>query len=195
MQKATGIRLVLGMAWLAASGGVFAQTLVPSTPIAYTTTWSQPTPSAVGSQLISFPMAGTFAATFDPQPIVYRDTSLTACPQGQKLKYFYHFQDIPDLRGASWCGAAAADISWANANDPVRSRIPYVLESCQAGVAWYYSHAFPDGTRYFSPAFRDISMVCVPDTCPVPPLTPITDVAALEHENGRYSIGPDLGKV
>ncbi|MGH6624940.1 MAG: DUF6531 domain-containing protein, partial [Burkholderiaceae bacterium] len=93
-------------------------------------------------------------------PTVFYNTSLTQCPTGYRLEYFYYWQDTPDFRGSSWCGAAQADIDWANRSDPVRWRIPYLLESCQPGVSWTYSHAFQDGTRYYSPPYRDIHMVC-----------------------------------
>jgi hypothetical protein len=138
---------------------------------------------------------GVAIAAADPQPVVYLDTNLTACPKGQKLSYFFYYRDIPQERGSTWCGAAAADVAYANATDPVTWRIPYVLESCQAGVAWYYSHAFYDGNRYYSPAYRGINLVCVPDTCAVPPLTPISDAVALQHEDGQYAAAPDMEHV
>ena len=134
------------------------------------------TPNWVATPLAPPPTASTrltpliFSAT--SQSIVYADTSLTACPAGQKLLYFFYYQDRPDFRGTSWCGAAQADLDWANATDPNRWRIPYLLESCTPGVSWSYSHAFRDGTRYYSPLYRGISMVCTtqPDPPPPPPL-------------------------
>ncbi len=97
-------------------------------------------------------------------PIVYSDTSLTACPAGEQLLYFYFAPDgdLPETRASTWCGAAEQDIVNANLNDPVRWRIPYLVEQCTPGVSWAYSHAFPDGSRYYSPAYREINMVCQP---------------------------------
>lgn len=100
------------------------------------------------------------ASASDETDVVYSDTSLTACPVGEKLKYFYYWSDTPDFRGSSWCGAAQADLDWANANDANRWRIPYLLEQCVAGSYWTYSHAFPDGSRFYSPQYRGITMVC-----------------------------------
>jgi hypothetical protein len=94
------------------------------------------------------------------EPCRYLDTSLTACPDGQNLGYFWYWLDTPEFRADSWCGAAQKDIDWANANDPVTWRIPYLLETCIAGVSWTYSHAFPDGTRYYSPPNREINLDC-----------------------------------
>lgn len=103
----------------------------------------------------------------------YYDTSLTACPSGEQLIYFWYYQDIPELRGQSWCGAAQADLDYANATDPYRWRIPYLMDSCQAGVNWRYSHAFQDGTRYHSPPYREINLACrVEDLPPEPTPTP-----------------------
>lgn len=169
--------------------------VVSNQPFASTETFtlapSRAAATAETSESKAFP-----APSVAPSEIrVYPDTSLTACPSGEKLRYFFYYQDIPDLRGSSWCGAAEASNEWANRNDPVRWRVPYRLESCQAGVSWYYSHAYPDGTRYYSPAFRGITMVCEPDTCPVAPLGPILDSAAMDHEAGRYATGPDMINV
>ncbi|MBI2768760.1 MAG: hypothetical protein HYX47_04015 [Burkholderiales bacterium] len=100
------------------------------------------------------------AQSSPPLRKVYPNTSLTACPAGEKLEYFYYYQDTPDFRGPDWCAAAQADLTWANANDPNRWRIPYLMDSCVPGVGWYYSHAFQDGTRYHSPINRDVNMVC-----------------------------------
>jgi hypothetical protein len=98
----------------------------------------------------------------DPITVRYADTSLTACPGGQQLGYFIHspLPDESETRADTWCGAAAKDVEWANANDPVTSRLPYLLETCTAGVSWSYSHAFPDGSRYHSPLARDIDLIC-----------------------------------
>lgn len=161
-----------------------AQVAVPSVPPTSTPTWAVPHEIAV-------PTAPLAAGATK----LYPDTSLTACPAGEKLKYFFYYQDIPDFRGPTWCGAADASNEWANRTDPLRWRIPYLMESCEPGVAWYYSHALGNGQRYYSPAFRRISLVCEIDTCPVAPLTPITDPVVLEHEKGRYAKDPDLDNV
>lgn len=109
--------------------------------------------------------------------VVYSNTTLTACPNEERLKYFFYWQDSPEFRSSTWCGAAQANIDWSNATDPVTSRIPYQLEQCVAGSYWTYSHAFPDGTRYYSPEYGGISMVCTreldpPESTPPPPPEP-----------------------
>jgi hypothetical protein len=169
---------------LCAASDAAAQVVQPSVPLTSTPTWTVP---------LSIPIEAAPAASGETR--VYPDTSLTACPAGEKLKYFFYYQDIPDLRGPTWCGAAEASNDWANRTDPLRWRIPYLMESCQPGVAWYYSHALGNGQRYYSPAFRRISMVCEVDTCPVAPLTPLTDPVALEHEVGRYARRPDMDNL
>lgn len=105
-------------------------------------------------------------AAREPLIVVYPDTSRLNCPGDQALQYFYHADDIPARRAGSWCGAARADVDWANANDPLIQHLPYILESCEPGVAWYYSHqstsdTSSEPTRYYAPASRNISMVCL----------------------------------
>jgi len=159
----------IGLAVSVALFGVESWAQVSSTPAGATPNWvSQPSaaPAAPPAPVAIQPTnqrSRLAASAAEPPLILYRNTSLTACPTGQKLEYFYHYTDIPELRATSWCGAAQADIAWANIVDPNTWRRPYLLESCTPGVAWYYSHAFQDGTRYYSPAARDINMVCRQD--------------------------------
>lgn len=138
---------------------VHAQTPSASLPLGYTANWVA-TPLATGSATPSRAAPLRSQATAATQVKTYYDTSLTSCPAGEKLRYFYYWEDSQDFRGADWCAAAAADIDWANRTDPNRWRIPYILESCQPGVVWTYSHAFADGSRYYSPGYRGINMVC-----------------------------------
>jgi hypothetical protein len=70
--------------------------------------------------------------------------------------------------------------------------VPYLLESCNPGVTWYYSHALGNGQRWYSGPVRRIHLLCEVDSCPVPPLAPVTDPVALEHESGRYANEPDV---
>ena len=119
------------------------------------------------------------ATRSDSTDVVYSNTSLTACPVGEKLKYFFYYQDTPEYRGPTWCGAAQADIDWANATDQNTRRIPYRIEQCEAGNYWTYSHAFQDGSRFYSPQYGGISMVCTreldpPESTPPPPPEPPT---------------------
>ena len=99
-----------------------------------------------------------------PQKKTYPNTSLTACPTGEQLVYFINnwigVGDTPETRGGSWCAAAEAAMTYANSHETVLWRIPYQLESCNAGVSWSYSHAYQNGTRFLSPPYRDIAMVC-----------------------------------
>ncbi|MDZ4143596.1 MAG: DUF6531 domain-containing protein, partial [Burkholderiales bacterium] len=155
---------VLGVFLCGAASLSSAQT--SSLPSGATPNW---TPGAAVTQKAAPAPAVTLAATA-PTTTVYYDTSLTACPAGSTLDHFWHYQDTLDFRGSSWCGAAQADINWANANDTVTWRIPYRLEQCVAGSFWTYSHAYRDGSRYFSPPFRQINMTCT--TTPVPPPPP-----------------------
>lgn len=103
--------------------------------------------------------------------IVYPDTRLTACPSGQALVYFINswleVGDIPEARASSWCGAVDQGMAWSNTHDSVPWRIPYLVDHCDAGVSWSYSHAFPDGSRYHSPPYRGIDLVC--QVLPPPP--------------------------
>jgi hypothetical protein len=161
-----------------------AQAAVPSGSPTSTPTWAVPPE-------VTVPTAPAVLG----ETKLYPDTSLTACPAGEKLKYFFYYQDIPDLRGPTWCGAAEASNEWANRTDPLRWRIPYLMESCEPGVAWYYSHSMGNGHRYYSPAFRRINLVCEVDTCPVAPLTPVTDPVVVEHEVGRYASRPDMDNL
>jgi len=153
------VAAIFAVAMSISAQDVQAQAAQPSLPPGYTPNW-------VATPLVATPAIRSRISPLRSQasstaPVkIYYDTSLTSCPSGEKLGYFYHWQDVPDFRGADWCAAAAADIDWANRTDPNRWRIPYVLESCQPGVAWTYSHAFPDGSRYHSGGIRDINMVC-----------------------------------
>lgn len=104
------------------------------------------------------------------QSVLYPDTSLTACPEpNQVLGYFYYHLDRPEAHAGSWCGAAQASIDLANIEDPIRARVPYLLEECHAGQYWRYSHACGPGStcsgpgRYQSPPVRGISMLCYVD--------------------------------
>jgi hypothetical protein len=126
---------------------------------------SAPTVTATVTNALGLSDSFTFSVAVSATcatPIVYPDTSLTACPAGQELLYFYYAAagDLPEFRASSWCGAAEADMAWANIHDPNTWRRPYLIEQCTPGVSWSYSHAFPDGTRYYSPLYRGINMVC-----------------------------------
>ncbi|QRN96949.1 hypothetical protein JRI60_49650 [Archangium violaceum] len=89
---------------------------------------------------------------------------MTECPSGQRLVYFSNtwsgLGDIPEMRASSWCGAVEQGMAWSNVHDPITWRIPYLVEHCTPGVSWSYSHAFPDGSRYYSPSYRGIDLVC-----------------------------------
>lgn len=130
-------------------GLVNAQPVFSSVPLSSTTTSSPLVGGALsGSRKAGPQIAAILTITSTAvAPSVYTDTSLTSCPKGEALKYFYYYEEIADREGPTWCGAAEADVDFANRTDPVRSRIPYLLESCQPGVAWYYSHGLPDGSR------------------------------------------------
>jgi RHS repeat-associated protein len=158
-----------------------SQTVTPSLPAGYTPSWvaTPATPARVLRPQVA-------QQDVTAQTITYADTSLTSCPDGQDLLYFYYYQDIPEERGSSWCGAAAADIAYANVVDPNTWRRPYLLESCTAGVNWYYSHQFQDGSRYYSPAYRGINMVCTVQ--PQPPMPPLGCAAG---DGGFASCPPD----
>ena len=152
-----------GMAMMAALAGAWAQS--SSLPPGTTPNWIA-RPAAAPT--VAAPPVRLSSALADK---LYRDTSLTACPAGEKLQYFYHWQwDTPfpetsppeGVRAASWCGAAQADLDWANLYDPQTWRRPYLLESCTPGVSWSYSHALQNGTRYMSPLTRYINLVCKP---------------------------------
>ncbi|WP_431096879.1 DUF6531 domain-containing protein [Polaromonas aquatica] len=106
-------------------------------------------------------------------PIADHHTNQTACPNGYKLDYFYYWADSPEMRGKTWCGAAAAWVNHANATDTQTWRLPYELESCQDGVAWYYSHALGGSSRHYSPAHAYIGMVCTPVPAVPPESEPI----------------------
>ena len=97
-----------------------------------------------------------------PQRIVYPDTSLTTCASGQELLHFYYAPngDTPESRASTWCGAAEQALVMADRTDPYPWRRPFLLEHCNPGVSWSYSHGFPDGSRYYSPPFRGINLVC-----------------------------------
>ena len=158
-----------------------AQTIHDSLPAASTSTWTlSPEPS--------LPLPPSVSG----QTKLYPDTSLTACPAGETLRYFFYYQDIPDFRGSTWCGAADASNDWANRTDPLRWRVPYLLESCNPGVGWYYLHALENGSRWYSAPVRRIHLLCEVSSCPVPPLSPVTDPVALEHEIGKYGTEPDV---
>lgn len=101
------------------------------------------------------------AIAVTPQVVTYTDTSLLACPIDESLRYFWTGSSDVEYRAQSWCGAAQKDIDQANIVDPNTWRRPYILESCSAGVNWFYSHRLSDTERYYSPANRDINMVCV----------------------------------
>lgn len=150
-----GARWAAALLLSAASLAGHAQT--SSLPSGYTPNWVA-TPG--GASAVA-PLRRSLLTTQQELLKAYPDTSLTACPAGWKVKYFFYYQDIPERRASSWCGAAQADVDWANATDPNRWRIPYLVDSCTPGVSWFYSHAFPDGTRYHSPAYRDITMLCI----------------------------------
>lgn len=136
--------------------------------------------------------ARTLAPTSSAGPtITYPDTSLTACPADQTLVYFYYASTGhgEEYHGDSWCGGAQADLDWANATDPNRWRIPYLLDSCTPGVSWSYSHAFQDGSRYHSPLYRGINLVC--SIAPPPPPPPPLGCGA--GEGGFSACPPDTG--
>jgi RHS repeat-associated protein len=138
-----------------------AQTFQKSVPEGYTPNWvATPTSRAIALPVKPFQKSAAKSSSYEPQSIAYYDTSLTACPAGERLEYFYTYSDIPALRASSWCGAAQADLDVANATDPLRWRVPYLLESCTAGQVWYYSHALSGGNRYYSPGYRGVNMVC-----------------------------------
>lgn len=128
--------------------------------------WSYSHAFPDGSRFYSPPYRGINMVCHVPPPrrIVYTDTSLTACPDGQSLLYFYTdwigLGDIPDARASTWCGTVEQGLRWSNTHDPVQWRVPYLVEHCTPGVSWSYSHAFPDGSRYYSPPNRNINMVC-----------------------------------
>lgn len=167
---AQSINSKLAAVFLAAIFPSFGLAQVASTPVAITPNWIQPVPAVVSEaeKPIAYSPGGTVsrsaagnASASQSVPVVYVNTSLTACPSGLTLNYFYFYLDVPERRSDSWCGAAAADIAIANATDPIRARIPYLLESCQPGVSWFYSHQY-GRDRYYSGAIRGISMVCTP---------------------------------
>lgn len=62
-------------------------------------------------------------------------------------------------------------------------------------MIWFYSHAFQNGSRYYSPGYRGINMVCEVDECPVGPLAALTDPVAIDHEKRKYEKTPDLEHV
>ena len=103
-----------------------------------------------------------------PAPVIYFNTSLLACPEGQQLGYFFLLRDLPHLRGSSWCDPVHVSTVWANATDPLTWRLPYRVEHCTPGVGWTYSHATAEGGRFMSWPQRDIHMLCLPN--PTPPL-------------------------
>lgn len=114
-----------------------------------------------------------------PQRVDYYDTSLTACPAGSRLGYFWYYQDNPDFRGSSWCGAAEADIAWANIETSQPTHKPVWLVSCVPGEYWTYAHGYldapggnPTGQVYYSPQYRGINLACYVDPTPPPPAEP-----------------------
>jgi YD repeat-containing protein len=118
-------------------------------------------------------------------PIADHYTNQTACPNGGKLDYFYYSSDVPAMRGKTWCGAAAAWVNNANATDTQTWRLPYELESCQDGVAWYYSHALGGSSRHYSPAHAYIGMVCTP----VPAVPPETEKSSQKCDRDGLQAG------
>lgn len=107
---------------------------------------------------------------------VYTDTSLTACPAGETLRYFWGtgYGDIPQVRGGDWCAAANAVLQHGASFDPYPDRLPYQIDACVAGSHWHYSHSCggpwscpgPSGDgRYHSVSWRPaghrgINLVC-----------------------------------
>jgi RHS repeat-associated protein len=140
-----------------------------------TSTWKA---SPAAGSLVAAPLlrTATTPGGGNTRLVSYLDTSLTACPQPQSLRYFWHYEDVPEVRAQTWCGAADAHISYVNAHTTPDWHLPYILESCVPGVEWYYSHGLRYGDRYYSlgdglPS-RDINMLCeVADQIePAPPL-------------------------
>ncbi len=138
---------------------------VSSMPSGATPSWSASAKSPARTASIQ-------TAMLESTTTVYEDTSLTACPDGQSLSYFWYAQDSADHQASSWCGAAQADIDWANRTDPNRWRIPYLIEECVPGSFWTYSHALQNGTRFLSRPYRGINMVCTAEPPPADPPIP-----------------------
>jgi RHS repeat-associated protein len=136
-----------------------------SLPSDLTPNWVQPTPQSPSVRFEEPSIAplllqgGSLATSRSAQLKTYANTSLTSCPTGETVNYFY-YAPTPTYPSASWCGAAQGANDWANANDTVTSRIPYLLEACVAGSFWTYSHARAGGPRYQSGTYRGITLVC-----------------------------------
>jgi RHS repeat-associated protein len=148
-------KLLLAGTVVLASSPVTAQSLPPG----HTPNWTATAESDVPS-----PARSPLRNTTTPEKKYYDNTSLTACPAGEKFLYFLNkwsaVGDRPDARGASWCAAASTVVAIANASDTVLWRLPYLMEGCTEGVSWRYSHSYQNGTRYYSPPYRSISLVC-----------------------------------
>ena len=93
---------------------------------------------------VALGLALSMQAATAQQLRLYTNTSLTACPADERLRYFYDagagWGDIPQVRAPNWCGAAAAGLAYSSANDPFPERRPYQLEQCVAGDYYHYSH-------------------------------------------------------
>jgi len=78
--------------------------------------------SRIAAALILSASAATVFAQAAPAGTtkLYSNTSLTSCPVSETLNYFFYDIDQPGYRGSSWCGAAAANIAYANLYDTVR---------------------------------------------------------------------------
>jgi RHS repeat-associated protein len=113
-------------------------------------------------------LAGSAAQAQTQPPVYYPNTSMTECPAGQALKYFYFWQDWPTHRGPSWCSAPQLHLDYLNAGgEDVTWRIPYRMTSCVAGQYWTYTHMFRDASgnvtgMHYSPPHAGVNMVCQP---------------------------------
>ena len=124
---------------------------------------------------------------------IYSDTSLTSCPAGETVNNF-HYELTPAWPGSSWCGAVQAWADSANVNDPVVSRRPYLVETCNAGSIWTYSHAYPNGDRFYSPAYRGINLVCNVAEQPPEPEAPLGQSCSAAGSAAGNPILPATGE-
>lgn len=101
-------------------------------------------------------------------PILYPNTSMTQCPAGQILSYFYYYSDIPTYRGGDWCGPAHATMAANNALASEAMRRPYQVTECVPGDYWKYTHAIRNaqgvqtGVAGGTTKYAGINMVCRP---------------------------------
>jgi hypothetical protein len=124
---------------------------------------------------VAIALAATNAVAQTPSisliPVKRPSTSLTACPAGETLNYFYYYADVPYYRADSWCGTTQKAVEYSNSVEADNK--PAWVTSCVPGEYWTYSHTRVSDPSflYNSPMLGYVGMVCTP----VPAVPPETE--------------------